>query len=336
MLTRRTALAALATVPIIRTAQADARNLNISHQFPGSNGDEGDFRDRLCRRFAAAVEKRTNGALAFTVYPNSSLVKTFAQISAFRKGGLDLGLVPATYGGGEIAELNITFMPAVISSYDQGMAWKKAPIGKALTELLDAKSIKLVSWLRQSGGIASRVGLILRPSDVKGLKVRGGSKEMDEMFVAAGASSNSMPSNELYIAMKTGVMDVAVTSSTSLISFRLEETCKNLTSARGSSFFYIFEPILMSKVIFDSLPTDQQAAIMAVGEELEPWAMQQAKADDAALDAVFVKAGIKVSTIDPGMLKEWRDLARETAWKGYAAKSAGCANFLKMAEAVTV
>ncbi|MEA2740501.1 MAG: hypothetical protein QOH05_3808 [Acetobacteraceae bacterium] len=336
MLTRRTALAAaLTAAPMIRTARADPRNLNISHQFPGSNGEEGDFRDRTCRRFAAEVEKRTGGALTFTVYPNSSLVKTFAQISALRKGALDLSLVPTAYGGGEIPELNITFMPAVIGSYEQGFAWKKNAIGKAMTDLLDAKGIKLVTWLWQSGGIASRVGPILRPADVKGLKVRGGSKEMDEMFQAAGAAVSTMPSNELYIAMKTGVMDAAVTSSSSLISFRLEETCKNLTSARGSSFFYILEPILMSKAIYESLPADQQKAIMEVGESLEAWATEQAKADDAALDAVFQKAGIKVSRIDPDMLKEWRDLARESAWKGYAAKSAGCANFLKMAEQVT-
>ncbi|HEY0181226.1 MAG TPA: C4-dicarboxylate ABC transporter, partial [Rhodopila sp.] len=105
MLTRRTALAALASAPMIRTARAAPRNLNISHQFPGSNGDQGDFRDRVCHRFAAEVEKRTGGALTFTVYPNSSLVKTFAQISALRKGALDMGLVPTAYGGGEIPEL---------------------------------------------------------------------------------------------------------------------------------------------------------------------------------------------------------------------------------------
>ena len=334
MMKRRTALAGLASIPMIRSARAQARNLNISHQFPGSNGEEGDFRDRLCRKFAADVEKQTNGALTFTVYPNSSLVKTFAQIGALRKGALDIGLVPTAYGGGEIPELNITFMPAIINGYEHGLAWKKAAIGKAMTDLLDAKGIKLVSWLWQSGGIASRVGPILRPADVKGLKVRGGSKEMDELFAAAGASSSTMPSNELYIAMKTGVMDVAVTSSTSLISFRLEETCKNLTSARGNSFFYILEPILMSKAIYDSLPADQQKAIMEVGEALEPWSLEQSKKDDAALDATFTKAGIKVSEIDPSMLKEWRDLARESAWKGYAAKSAGCAAFLKMANDV--
>ncbi len=335
MLTRRATLAALAAAPAIRTARAAGRNLNISHQFPGSSGDDGDFRDRLCRRFAADVEKRTGGSLTFTVYPNSSLVKTFAQISALRKGALDISLCPTAYGGGEIPELNITFMPAVIGSYEEGLKWKSAPVGKALVDALDAKGIKLITWLWQSGGIASRLGPILRPSDVKGLKVRGGSKEMDEMFQAAGASVSTMPSNELYIAMKTGVMDVAVTSSTSLMSFRLEETCKNLTSAQGASFFYILEPVLMSKSVFESLSPSEQKAILEVGEGLEAWGVEQAKADDTQLDAAFKKAGINVSQITPDMLKEWRDLARGSAWKGYAAKSDNCARILKLAEAAS-
>ena len=48
------------------SAQAQAQaggGLKISHQFPGGTLTEGDFRDRLCRRFAADVEKKTNGAL---------------------------------------------------------------------------------------------------------------------------------------------------------------------------------------------------------------------------------------------------------------------------------
>ena len=66
---------------------------------------EGDFRDRLCRRFAADIEKRSNGALKATVYPGSSLMKTNSQFSAMRKGALDIGLVPLSYAGGEVPEL---------------------------------------------------------------------------------------------------------------------------------------------------------------------------------------------------------------------------------------
>ncbi len=75
--------------------------LKISHQFPGGTIDEGDFRDRLCRKFAAELEKRTNGAIVAQVYPNSSLMKTVAQFSAVRKGALDLSLYPISYAGGE-------------------------------------------------------------------------------------------------------------------------------------------------------------------------------------------------------------------------------------------
>ena len=62
------------------------------------------------------------------------------------------------------------------------------------------------------------------------MKVRGGSREMDMMLKEAGASVLSLPSNEIYAAMQTGAMDAAMTSSTSLISFRLEEIAKSLTS----------------------------------------------------------------------------------------------------------
>jgi hypothetical protein len=40
-------------------AQTSATTLKISHQFPGGTIDQGDFRDRLCRRFAA--ESKGNG-----------------------------------------------------------------------------------------------------------------------------------------------------------------------------------------------------------------------------------------------------------------------------------
>ena len=46
------------------------------------------------------------------------------------------------------------------------------------------------------------------------------------MLKAAGAAITNVPSNEIYSAMQSGVFDGAVTSSTSLISFRLHETSK--------------------------------------------------------------------------------------------------------------
>ena len=95
------------------------------------------------------------------------------------------------------------------------------------------KGIVIVTWIWQAGGVASRAKPLVSPEEAKGMKVRGGSREMDMMFKDAGASVLSLPSNEIYAAMQTGAMDAALTSSTSLISFRLEEVSKFLTSGRG-------------------------------------------------------------------------------------------------------
>ena len=113
-ITRRLVLGGLIAAPAIvgggRLGHA-ATVLKISHQFPGGTIDSGDFRDKLCRKFAAEVEARTKGEVTFQIYPNSSLMKTVAQFSALRKGALDLSLYPLAYAGGEVQELNIGLMP---------------------------------------------------------------------------------------------------------------------------------------------------------------------------------------------------------------------------------
>jgi TRAP-type C4-dicarboxylate transport system substrate-binding protein len=173
---------------------------------------------------------------------------------------------------------------------------------------------------------------VVEPDDVKGMKIRGGSREVDLVLKAAGAAVVSLPSNEIYAAMQTGAMEAAMTSSTSLISFRLEEVSKFLTSGRGQSYWYMFEPLMMSKAIFDKLSKEHQNAIMTVGAELEAFAIKAAKQDDIAVATVYEKKGAKVVDLNAATVKKWQAIARTTAWKDYAEKNENCAKLLKLAE----
>ena len=335
---RRTLVAGLLAAPALvgLSGRANAaRTLKISHQFPGGTIEDGDFRDRLCRIFAKQVEARTKGGITAEVYPNSSLMKTNAQFSAMRKGALDLSLYPMPYAGGEVPELNIGLMPCLVSSYEQAAAWKKAPVGRKITEVMEAKGIVMLSWIWQAGGLAGRDRPLVGPEDAKGQKIRGGSREMDLMFQKAGAAVLSLPSNESYAAMQTGAADGIVTSSTSLISFRLEELAKHLTAGRGKSYWFMCEPLMMSKAIFDILPKDERDVLMSVGEELEAFGMKGAKADDDKVIDVFKKAGAQIHELDDATIGKWRDIARDTAWKDFAGRSASCAEIMKLGEAVS-
>ena len=329
------AIAAPAVIAMSRLGSA-AQILKISHQFPGGTIDTGDFRDRLCRMFAADLEKRTGGALTAQVYPNSSLMKTVAQFSAVRKGALDISLYPISYAGGEFSELNIGLMPGLVSSYKQGAAWKNSELGKKFSDFLADKGVIIVSWIWQAGGCVSRSKTVLNPEDAKGLKIRGGSREFDMMLQAAGATTLSIPSNELYTAMQTGACDATYTSSTSLISFRLEEVAKSLTTGRGKSYWFMLEPVIMSKQIFDALSKDQQDAIMKIGAEMETFGTKEAMADDQKVADVYIKKGAKIVDVDEKIVDKWRDIARGTAWKDYAERSPQSAEFIKLAEGIHV
>lgn len=328
------ALTLLACTMLPVQAQTASRVIKISHQFPAASDENGDFRDRLARRFAAEVEKQTKGALKFEIYPGSSLVKTNSQIAALRKGALDMAVVPLAYGGGEIPELNLTLMPTLITSYEQGLRWKSAPIGAELNRILDEKGMKIVTWVWQAGGIASSGQAAVTPDDVKGLKMRGGSREVDQMLKAAGASITSMPSTEIYSAMQSGVLDGAVTSSTSLISYRLSEFAKHVTSARKNTFWFMFEPLVISKTLYDSLTPEQQKIVMTVGASLEPFGMTESKKDDQRLAEVFTKAGAKVHDMDDATFAKWRTIAQETAFKDFAERVKNGKALLDMAIAV--
>lgn len=335
---RRSTLGALALgmSMVLAALPASAQNtvIKISHQFPGGTIDKGDFRDRLVRMFAAEVEKRTKGSVKFEIYPGSSLMKTNAQFSAMRKGALDMSLVPLSYAGGEVPETNIGLMPGLVTSYEQSAAWKNAAVGKELTKILADKGVVMVSWIWQAGGMASRGKPIVEPEDAKGMKIRGGSREMDLILKEAGAAVVTLPSNEIYAGMQTGAMDAALTSSTSLISFRLEEVSKALTTGRGKSYWFMLEPLMMSKAAFDRLSKEQQAVILQVGADMEAFALKAAKEDDEEVAKVFAKAGAKTVDLSDATVKKWQDIARRTAWKDFAAKNPNTAKLLQLAEQV--
>jgi TRAP-type C4-dicarboxylate transport system substrate-binding protein len=331
---RRNILRGLAAAPLATWgARAGAvTELKISHQFPGSGGEGGDFRDTVCRRFAAELAKRSAGELAGTVYPGSSLMKTNAQFSALRKGALDFTLVPLSYAGGEVPETNIGLMPGVVTNYEQGSAWKTSAAGKALADTLADKGVMVVCWIWQAGGVASRGRALIEPSDAAGMKVRGGSREMDMVLKSAGAAVLSMPSNEIYAAMQTGALDAAMTSSTSLISFRLEEIARELTTGRGRAYWFMFEPLLVSRIVFERLTAPQQGLVMQIGGELEKFALDAARGDDRAVADVYVRAGGHAHDLSEETVRRWQDIARQSAWKDFAARSESCARLLQLAE----
>ena len=124
------------------------------------------------------------------------------------------------------------------------------------------------------------------------------------------------------------------TSSTSLISYRLYEVGKSVTTGRNKTFWYMFEPLVISKAAYDALTPDQQKIVMDVGASLEKFAIDESKKDDQRLADVYAKAGAKVADMDDATFQKWRKIAQDTAFKDFEEKVKNGKQLLEMALSV--
>jgi len=324
------ATAACGAALALSTFQASAadRVLKASHQWP-----KGDMRDEMVRIIAKDVKKADVG-LTVQVYPGKSLYKPKAQWNAITKGQLAITAFPLDYAGGRHPEFNLTLMPALVRNHEHAQRLDHSEFMKRIKKIInDAGAIVLSdTWL--AGGFVSKGHCVLEPKDVKGMRFRAAGRSFNEMLAGAGASITSMPSSAIYTALQTNVLDGANTSSASLVSYRIYEQVKCLTAPGKNALWFMYEPILMSKKIYDSLNPQQQKALMAAGKDAEKYAFEKGKEADKILVDTYKKHGVKVVYMNEKQFDEWKKVADQTSYKNFANKVQGGRKLLDMALSV--
>jgi TRAP-type C4-dicarboxylate transport system substrate-binding protein len=309
--------------------------LKISHQWPGGTIDKGDFRDRLCHHFAKKAGERSGGSFKFEIYPASVLFKPVGQYDAMLKGALDMSVFPLDYASGKVSQFDITLMPCIVRDHNQAMRWKDAPIGKEIERICEENGMKIITWAWCGGGLATKSKPVIKPEDLKGLKIRAAGKMFERMLnEGAGAAITSMPSSEIYFALQTGVLDACMTSSSSFESYRLYEQVKYYTSPRITTTWYMLEPLVMSMITLKKLSPEHQKIVMAVGKELEKFTLEEAIKDDTEVTNLFKSKGVQVYDMTPEDFKVWLEVSKRTAWKAFAERGKGSKDILDMAQAV--
>ncbi|MGN6575502.1 MAG: TRAP transporter substrate-binding protein DctP, partial [Nocardioides sp.] len=293
--------------------------LRLSHQWPAATGGEdGDFRSELAQQFADKVAEATDDQVEVKIFPNSSLVESTEQYDAMMEGSVDASVFPLDYASGRVPDFSITLMPAMIRNHEEAQAWQDAEIGKRLTEVLDDNGIQVLTWVWNAGAVGSKGGAVVSPEDVKpGMKMRAAGSYVEKMLQDAGAGISSLPSTEIYTAMQTGVLDAAVTSTGSFASYNLQEQVDSFTSPTENTFWFMFEPLIISNKSMDKLCSEQQDAVRQAGADLQDFAYSASEDDDARVEKIFSDAGVDVTTMDDAAFDEWQTLA-EKQWDAFA------------------
>ena len=97
------------------------------------------------------------------------------------------------------------------------------------------------------------------------------------MWEDAGASIVSPPSNEIYNAFQSGVVNATDTSLGTFQSMRLYEVTNCLTAPGNNALWFMYEPVLMSKKSFDKLNKPQQEAVLKAGKDAQAYYERQGR-----------------------------------------------------------
>src|SRR6266446_4012667 len=215
---RCAAVAAAVFAALSASSLAAPTTLRASHQFPGGRGDVRDEMVQIIARDAKAA----NADLEIQVYPGASLFKPNEQWNALVNGQLDISSFPLDYASGKVRAFGATLMPGLVRSHERAARVNNSEFMKEIKAKIDKAGVIVLSDAWLAGAIASKKACIRTPADIKGLKVRSAGPTFAAMWQAAGASIVSIPSNEVYNALQTGVADATDTSSGSFDDARLQ------------------------------------------------------------------------------------------------------------------
>src|SRR2546421_4172950 len=264
---RSAAVAAAVFAALSASALAAPTTLRASHQFPGGRGDVRDEMVQIIARDAKAA----NVDLEIQVYPGASLFKPNEQWNALVNGQLDLSSFPLDYASGKVRAFGATLMPGLVRSHERAQRLNNSPFMKDIRAQIDKSGVIVLADAWLAGAVASKKACIRKPDDIKGLKVRSAGPTFAAMWQQAGASIVSVPSNEVYNALQTGVADATDTSTGSFVSFRIYEQVKCLTAPGDNALWFMYEPVLMSKRNFDRLNKQQQEVLVTAGKKDEEY-----------------------------------------------------------------
>src|SRR5436853_322708 len=288
--------------------------LRASHQFPGGRGDARDEMVQIIAREAKAA----NVELEVQVYPGASLFKPNEQWNALVNGQLDISSFPLDYASGKERAFGATLMPGLVRNHERAGRLNDSKFMKEIRSKVEKAGVIVLSDAWLAGAVASKKTCIRTPADVKGQKIRSAGPTFAAMWQAAGASIVSIPSNEVYNALQTGVAEATDTSSGSFVSFRLYEQVKCITAPGENALWFMYEPVLMSKKSFDRLDKKQQDVLLKAGKKAEAYFAKEAKGLDDEMVKVFKDHKVDVVTLSPAEYDAWINVAKESSYAEFA------------------
>lgn len=213
------------------------------------------------------------------------------------------GYTPGRFLRPEVFELPFFVEDARAASYAY---WKLNEAHMAANDFQDVHV--LGTWVH-GPGLFHTSRPVTTPADLEGMKIRGGSRLVNDLLTRVGAEPIGMPVPAVSEALSKGVIDGTTIPWEVTTALRVAELVSNHTEFEGPALYNLAFIMAMNKDRYESLPEDLRAVIDAnSGLEFSVFAGgTQADADGPARQ-IAVDRGNNIITVTD--TADWDALAR--------------------------
>jgi TRAP-type C4-dicarboxylate transport system substrate-binding protein len=176
------------------------------------------------------------------------------------------------------------------------------------------KDVKLIAVHTHGPGLFHSRAPITKLEDLKGVKVRGGSRVINIMLEQLGATPVGMPVPATGEALSKGVIDATTIPWEVVPALKIQQLVHNHTGFSGDKGLYTQTfGVLMNKAAYDKLPPDLKKVIdKNSGPEVAAMFGHAMDEGDKVGLELAKKAGNKIVTLDPAETARWKRVASGT------------------------
>lgn len=273
-------------------------------------------------KFAELVKERTGGAVTVQVFPGGQLGSEKDVTAQVKNNIIQVAIVTpgllATYAGW--GPLGVFSMPYVIkgtTDEEQAPILTKLTRGTIMQEVNEkaakASGIRSLdlSWWYGTRNLTTKTKQVLKPADMKGLKIRTVEGPINTVAMRAlGASVTPMAINELYTALQMGVVEGQENPLNTIYAQKFYEVQKYVTMTGHMTQHLV---LCVSETFFQGLSPEMKALLIKAAEDAGDFQSQvQLKANAQAMEDLKAK-GMTVATVNKAEFAE----VTKNAWKEF-------------------
>lgn len=216
-----------------------------------------------------------------------------------------VGYTPGRYPSTEVFELPFMTNGAASASCAY---WKMFETHMKDTEFKDVHIVG--TWVHGPGMIHANKEIRV-PGDLDGVKIRGGSRMVNELLTQLGATPVGMPVPAVSEALSKGVIDATTIPWEVTAALKVPELVKNHTEFTGGALYNITFVLAMNKDKYESMPDDLKAVIDAnSGLDFSVFAGTTQEASDGPAREAAVALGNNIVTLTEEETAVWREAAQ--------------------------